>query len=130
MIYHTKICIVDCTASIFILHHETNDILTTSSTIEIANSIISLASDTTENVNMVMVLGLTIRNDKWGVKRKKVNEKLKKQCNYSSILFISHNNIVRTMSNNNKLYLKSYDTKTLPNIFIQLLGSDMIDLQG
>ena len=71
MIYHTKNCIADCTASIFILHHETNDILTTSSTIEIANSIISLASDTTENVNMVMVLGLTIRNDKWGVKRRK-----------------------------------------------------------
>ena len=130
MFHHTKGCIAGCTPSIAILHHGTNDVSATFSQIEIADGTISLTSDTNKNVNELMESALTIRNDKWDVKRKKVNEKLKKQCDYSSIPFIAHINIARSMSNHRKLRLNSYSTKTPPNKFFQLLGSDMIGLQG
>lgn len=46
MLHHTKGCIADCTLSIAILHHGTNDSLTTSSPTEPGDSIISLPLDT------------------------------------------------------------------------------------
>ena len=74
MLYHIKDCVADCTPSIAILHHGTNDVSTTSSPTEITNSIISLASDTKRNVNDVMVSAFAIRNGKWDEKRKGINE--------------------------------------------------------
>ena len=82
MFHHTKDCIADCTPSIAILHHETNYVAAASFPTEISDNIISQASDTTKNVNEVIELALTIPHDKWDLKRKKVNEKLKKQCDY------------------------------------------------
>ena len=85
MLYHIKDCIADCTPSIAILHHGTNDVSTTSSPTEIASSIIYLVSDTKRNVNEVTISALAIRNGKWVEKRKGMNEKLKKQGHFSGI---------------------------------------------
>ena len=62
------------------------------------SGIIFLATDSKKNVNEVMVSALTIVNGKWDEKRKEVNEKLK-NCDYSGIAFITHDN-VRSMLNN------------------------------
>ena len=71
MLHHTKGCIADCTLSIAILHHGTNDSLATSSPTETGDSIISLPSDTKKNVKEVMVSVLIIRNDKCDEKKRK-----------------------------------------------------------
>ena len=55
---------------------------------------------------------LIIKNNKWDEKRKTMDKKLKKQCNHSSIQFISHDNIVRNMLNNSNFHLTCYRAKT------------------
>ena len=43
-----------------------------------------------------------IRNNEWDEKGKELNEKLKKQCNYLVIPFITHDNIVSSMKEHAK----------------------------
>lgn len=75
--HHSKGCIADCTPRIAILHRRTNNVSTTSSLTEIADSIIPLAPGTKKKINEVIVSALTIWNDEWDKKRKAANNKWK-----------------------------------------------------
>ena len=76
-----------------ILHTDTNDLKSVSSTEEIANENISLPLSVKEKCHQIAVSWILPREDRFSKKAKDVNECLEIKCKGHNIDFISHKNI-------------------------------------
>ena len=117
MIHHVKGCLEDTFPDFIILHHGTNDLNSYSTSEEIADKILNLATSIKTSKNQVFVSGLVIRKDKLNKKGNEVNELLKTKCEIRQLSFIDNKNISLGMLNKSGIHLNEYRTTRLVNNF-------------
>ena len=117
MIHHVKDFLEDTSPSFIILHHGTNDWNSDSTSDEIADKILNLATSIKTSKNQVFVSGLVIRKDELNKKGNEVNELLKNKCGIRQLSFIDTKNISLGMLNKSGINLNEYGTTRLINNF-------------
>ena len=88
-----------------ILHAGTNDLRSSKSEVEIASSIVELATSLKTDTNDVMVSGLIPRADSLEVKRSRTNHVLYVKCCSMEITFIDNDNIDSELHLSDKVHL-------------------------
>ena len=117
MFHHVKGCLEYTSPDFIILHHGTNDLNGNSTSEEIADKILNLATSIKTSKNQVFVSGLGIRKDKLNKKGNEVNELLKNKCGSRQLSFIDNKNISLGMLNKSGIHLNEYGTTRLLNTF-------------
>ena len=117
MIHHVKGYLEDTSSDFIILHHCTNDLNGNSTSEEIPDKILNLATSIKTSKNQVFVSGLVIRKNKLNKKGNKVNELLKNKCGTRPLSFIDNKNISLGVLNKSGIHLNDYGTTRLVNNF-------------
>ena len=108
---------------IIIIHAGTND-LKIKPVEEIANNLIELASDSSENDNMVVISSVLPRNDNQGSKVKDINRILKQKCTEKNIGFLEHDNFKnRYHLNKSKIHPNQNGAAIIAGNFIEFLNN-------
>ena len=123
MIHHVKGCLEDTSPDFIILHHGTNDLNSNSTSEEIADKILNLASSMKTSKNHVFLSGLVIRKDKLHKKGNEVSKLLKNKCGNRQLAFTDNKNISLGMLSKSEIHLNEYGTTRLVNKFCFSINS-------
>ena len=113
MIHHVTSCLEDASPDFIILHHGMNDLSGYSTSEEVADKILNLATSIKTSKNQVFASGLVMRKDKLNKKGNEVNELLKKKCGIRQLLFIDNKNISLGILNKSGIHLNENGTTRL-----------------
>ena len=98
-----------------ILHHCTNDLNGNSTSEEIADKILNLATSIKASENQIFIPVLVKRKDKLNKKDNEVNDLLKSKFEIRQSLFIDDKNISLGILNKTGIHLNEYGTTCLVN---------------
>ena len=116
MIHPVKGCLEDTSPDFMILHHGTNDLNSKSTSEEIADKILNLATSIKTSKNQLFASGLVIMKDKLNKKDNEVNELLKNKCEIRKLSFFDNKTISLGMLNSG-IHLNENGTTRLVNNF-------------
>ena len=91
----------------YVIHTETNDVMTDKTPHEICSEILRLIKELKADKNKIVVSSIILRGDTYNTKVEKLNTLLKEFCENNGVDTISHNNIkVKKHLNKGNLHLK------------------------
>ena len=122
MIHHVKGWMVDFSPDILLLHCGTNDLKKHFTSLKIAQNILKLAEEISdEDKKDVLVSGIIKGGDDYNAKVQKVNEFLSEIRTRKNAKYIDNGNIGLDMLNRSKLHLNRFGTIQLVKNYREIL---------